>query len=578
MQETSEMERTASAEKFQCIVCQLSGVSLSELHQHQTYAHTPEELSLSTISLQFSLFEGIPFDQLWLSNPQKQPELYMYSASLLSYGKNNNSVNINDCDPIDYALQKPQIEEVLIKQEYAIELPIFKNTIEITKTVDPSILDLTKKLPDYQKLPEQCTDIQLEVSDISNDEFVNSDENLCNDLEIKIEIQESVELPVLDLTKKFSNCQELSEQCTNIESAVADLDNFVNCAENLCKDLKKAQTERTKRAAKKRSNPKQRKVPNRKKILSETTVREVTPKEKIQNFKKPKTLKKTSTKRTNYLPEIPVKEKSLKNRIEHPEELKALKQTSKQRTTNSPEIPVKEVSLAEGIERSEKTKALKTTPQKRTIYLPELPAPKKSIKENIQHFEEPNSLKTPKRRTKYSLESPVKKSFEESLANFKKPKTPKKIFKKRTNYLSEITVKQETQNPSKDRSVNSAQSGLSFCIETSSIDLRNPEEQIDSKCGAQSITFPLHPTNFDERSILIVDPLTGNLVWSSFMSPPTENCPPIFHDSEFLPEIDFQDVEAFNNTTITRCKPLIVSNGEMNATTTESATNDFQPC
>ncbi|XP_043280583.1 uncharacterized protein [Venturia canescens] len=80
--------RVVSATQFECIVCRLTKNTVAELHRHQTFLHTTEELSLAVIGLRNSLINNAVNSQnatscSWLYKPLKHSEFYSLSAILL---------------------------------------------------------------------------------------------------------------------------------------------------------------------------------------------------------------------------------------------------------------------------------------------------------------------------------------------------------------------------------------------------------------------------------------------------------------------------------------------------------------
>lgn len=77
---------------YQCVACQWTCHSPNALHRHQSYRHTPEELSLSIMGVHraairtFDLPKGIAYDFSWLYDPSKHAEFYTYSSDMLCDG------------------------------------------------------------------------------------------------------------------------------------------------------------------------------------------------------------------------------------------------------------------------------------------------------------------------------------------------------------------------------------------------------------------------------------------------------------------------------------------------------------
>lgn len=96
-----------SSSNLVCVVCHLKTNTLAELHRHQTFLHSAEELSLAAISQQ-SIFTNNEFptknSTLGSSlNPYKSPAFYFLSARLLN---DNNSLGFDRSVPLDCVMQK----------------------------------------------------------------------------------------------------------------------------------------------------------------------------------------------------------------------------------------------------------------------------------------------------------------------------------------------------------------------------------------------------------------------------------------------------------------------------------------
>ncbi|XP_015590649.1 uncharacterized protein LOC107265573 [Cephus cinctus] len=182
--------------KYQCIVCRLDTLSVGELHYHQTYKHTPEELSLSAISLQGLInirdpaFDIATSTESFSSDLTKQPKFYMLSANLLS--DTNNNSNNNNC-----ALNF--VNTVHAGKEYGFDVTNMKNNSQHSFKI-PKVEGFSSgvKRESLQYISAEVkkdipfTELEIELMktvDISNETFLEGVHGLCEDLnEIKNKI------------------------------------------------------------------------------------------------------------------------------------------------------------------------------------------------------------------------------------------------------------------------------------------------------------------------------------------------------------------------------------------------------
>lgn len=136
-----KIQETAS--RYQCVVCQSPKTSLSELHWHQTYQHSTEELSLSVIGWK-GLVKIIPTPaalsranekenttpqrSIWNSFAKKPSQFYYLSGSILQV-KDNQRPGPSEF-PVDCSLPVFKVEreiESLHRVDEKIPLNYFVN-------------------------------------------------------------------------------------------------------------------------------------------------------------------------------------------------------------------------------------------------------------------------------------------------------------------------------------------------------------------------------------------------------------------------------------------------------------------
>ncbi|XP_011497664.1 PREDICTED: uncharacterized protein LOC105362034 [Ceratosolen solmsi marchali] len=158
--------------RYQCIVCQTNKISLSELHWHQTYQHSTEELSLSVIGWKGLVkIVGPPTPQekensqersIWSSFSKKPSQFYYLSSSILRVKENQKG---NSEAPIDCSLPVLKVEKDIESLNQAKEkIPI----VSIVKQ-DSSV---------NKKLQKELNTIK----EISMEDFVKCTNELCSEL------------------------------------------------------------------------------------------------------------------------------------------------------------------------------------------------------------------------------------------------------------------------------------------------------------------------------------------------------------------------------------------------------------
>lgn len=163
--------------RFQCVVCQQIKNSLSELHWHQTYQHSTEELSLSVIG-----WKGLV--KIVGSSPQQEKE---NSASLHNQSSIYNSFSKK---PSQFYYLSSSILRVKDTKIDNSEVPI-DCTLAVAK------VEAVKEEPtqsDDQDLVEPKMEVESSrhdkwkeelslIKEISMEDFVKSANQLCSELE-----------------------------------------------------------------------------------------------------------------------------------------------------------------------------------------------------------------------------------------------------------------------------------------------------------------------------------------------------------------------------------------------------------
>ncbi|XP_014222584.1 uncharacterized protein LOC106649623 [Trichogramma pretiosum] len=196
--------------KYQCVVCQVNKNSLSELHWHQTYQHSTEELSLSVIGWKDIVkIVGPPAKEkeekensnkrsIWNSFSKKPSQFYYLSSSILGVqDKLQNKANLET--PIDCSVTLTRVEEVIdlpVKAEKLITLvskptKIIKEEKEEYKqvTTKEKALNLHKykeenNMSDPEDMIYEKWEKELNwMREISMEEFNKGARALCNELE-----------------------------------------------------------------------------------------------------------------------------------------------------------------------------------------------------------------------------------------------------------------------------------------------------------------------------------------------------------------------------------------------------------
>jgi hypothetical protein len=158
--------------RYQCIVCQTNKVSLSELHWHQTYQHSTEELSLSVIGWKGLIkIVGPPTSQekensrersIWNSFSKKPSQFYYLSSSILRVKENQKG---STEAPIDCSLPVLKVEKDIECSNQSKEEVQVDSTVKENSSV-------------YKKLQKELNTIK----EISMEDFVKCTNELCSDL------------------------------------------------------------------------------------------------------------------------------------------------------------------------------------------------------------------------------------------------------------------------------------------------------------------------------------------------------------------------------------------------------------
>ncbi|OXU24741.1 hypothetical protein TSAR_013130 [Trichomalopsis sarcophagae] len=162
--------------KYQCVVCQSNKNSLSELHWHQTYQHSTEELSLSVIGWKGLVkIVGPPSTKekenntersIWSSFSKKPSQFYYLSSSILRVKENQQLGNLEapiDCSlPSSLKVEKEEPSPVQLEEKVSLDATV--------KEEDTSMFEKWEKELNWMK-------------QISMEDFVRSANDLCTELE-----------------------------------------------------------------------------------------------------------------------------------------------------------------------------------------------------------------------------------------------------------------------------------------------------------------------------------------------------------------------------------------------------------
>ncbi|XP_058796355.1 uncharacterized protein LOC131667140 [Phymastichus coffea] len=163
--------------RFQCVVCQQTKTSLSELHWHQTYQHSTEELSLSVIGwkgLVKIIAPPLPQEKensgsltnqrsIYNSFSKKPSQFYYLSSSILRV--KDNKIDNSDV-PIDCTLPVAKVEAVKEEPSQSDDQALVEPKME----VDSNINDKWKE------------ELSL-IKEITMEDFIKSANQLCSELE-----------------------------------------------------------------------------------------------------------------------------------------------------------------------------------------------------------------------------------------------------------------------------------------------------------------------------------------------------------------------------------------------------------
>lgn len=152
--------------KYQCLACQLNKNSLSELHWHQTYEHTSEELSMSIINEKglvkildksASLTKFKPERSILSSFSKKPSQFYYLSSTILQIGNNEHQ---NKESPIDCSMPLTKREKdnknlKKLKKKILFDSCLKKGIRELTKPLEFEMKE--NVVEDNLEVPIDCT-------------------------------------------------------------------------------------------------------------------------------------------------------------------------------------------------------------------------------------------------------------------------------------------------------------------------------------------------------------------------------------------------------------------------------------
>lgn len=153
--------------KYQCLVCQSNKNSLGELHWHQTYKHTSEELSLAIINKKGLVKiidpsvsqKEVHSERSILSSFSKKPSQFYYLSSTILQVGNNELKNIEapmDCSlPSTTKLEKDNKNLIKLKKKVLFDSCLNKGIKELTKPLE---FDMKENvIEDNLEVPIDCT-------------------------------------------------------------------------------------------------------------------------------------------------------------------------------------------------------------------------------------------------------------------------------------------------------------------------------------------------------------------------------------------------------------------------------------
>ncbi|KAJ8664810.1 hypothetical protein QAD02_006472 [Eretmocerus hayati] len=237
--------KALSETRYQCVVCRVNKISLSELHWHQTYQHSTEELSLSVIGWKGLVkIVGPPSKQekentqhpIWSSFSKKPSQFYYLSSSILKVRDDQKGSLETLETPIDCSLPDVKVEGNFKRPKLALPSEKTADAIKSSTTTSNLPFPINSKLIDtLNSLGTRKPIVKVEdVLRLNNSESALS---LIKTEEIMGSSNESSEKIPVGFTTNGAPSTIEKELRRRREISMED---FVKSANELCSDLEES--------------------------------------------------------------------------------------------------------------------------------------------------------------------------------------------------------------------------------------------------------------------------------------------------------------------------------------------------